>query len=63
WLLDSSSGLKCGTIQSIDQSPVGERLQSPGRDERSSIIESPDFATRVHCLVRRPQNAIRGLIT
>jgi hypothetical protein len=28
-----------------------ERLQSPGRDERYSIIKTPDFATRVHCLV------------
>jgi hypothetical protein len=29
-----------------------ERLQSPGRDERLSIVKTPDFATRVHCLVR-----------
>ena len=34
---------------------VAERWQSPGRDGRLSIINSPDFATRVHCLVLPPQ--------
>ncbi len=30
-----------------------ERSQLPGRDERLSIVKTRDFATRVHCLVRR----------
>ena len=30
---------------------LGERWQSPGRDERLSIVKTPDFAARVHCLV------------
>ena len=30
---------------------TGERLQSPGRDEKLSIVKPPDFATRVHCVV------------
>ena len=32
---------------------VGERLKSPGRDERFSIVKTPDFATRVHFFVMR----------
>ncbi|ELP31079.1 hypothetical protein RBSWK_04987 [Rhodopirellula baltica SWK14] len=41
-------------IQNRGQScwSVGERLQSPGRDERFSIVTTPDFATRVYCVVR-----------
>ena len=27
-------------------------MQSPGRDERFLIVKTPDFATRVHCLVQ-----------
>ena len=32
---------------------VAERQPSPGRDERFSIVKTPDFATRLRCLVRR----------
>jgi integrase len=32
---------------------VVERLKSPGRDERFSIVKTPDFATRVHFFVIR----------
>ena len=31
----------------------GECRSSPGRDERLSIVKTPDFATRVDCVVRR----------
>ena len=40
-----------GVTHNGNDLPAPERLKSPGRDERFSIVKTPDFATRVHFFV------------
>ncbi len=50
------------STETLQPSGLVQRLKSPGRDERFSIVKTSSFAARVHCFVRHLLALLNGLV-